>query len=71
MRRCRQLTGACTVNAVFDLADGPLVVKVKEHSEGPFYWVVTRLTVLEFTAGINVNASDHPHPTHEAALLGG
>lgn len=52
-------------------APGPLAVRVKEPSIGLFYWVVTRLSADEYTADQKVEASDHPYPTHEAAMDAG
>ncbi len=53
------------------VALGPLTVRVKEPAEGLFYWVVSRLSADEHGADTHVNASDHPYPTHEAALNAG
>lgn len=50
---------------------GPLAVRVNEPSIGLFYWVVTRLSADEHTADLRVEASDHPYPTHEAAMSAG
>jgi hypothetical protein len=50
---------------------GPLSVRVKEPSDGLFYWVVTQLSAEEHTADIPIDTSDHPYPTHEAALSAG
>jgi len=44
---------------------------VKEPSIGLFYWVVTRLSADEHTADQRIEASDHPYPTHEAAMDAG
>lgn len=52
-------------------APGPLAVRVNEPSIGLFYWVVTRLSADEHTADLRVEASDHPYPTHEAAMHAG
>ena len=52
-------------------AAGPLAVRVKEPSEGLFYWVVTQLSAEEHLADLPVDSSDHPYPTHEAALRAG
>ena len=49
----------------------PLAVRVKEPTMGLFYWVVTELASREHEADRRVDASDHPYPTHEAALLAG
>lgn len=38
---------------------------------GLFYWVVMRLSADEHTADQRVEASDHPYPTHEAAMDAG
>lgn len=53
------------------LAPGPLLVRVKEPSVGLFYWVVSQLSEKENAPDIRVDASDHPYPTHEAALHAG
>jgi hypothetical protein len=58
-------------SAVVPTAPGPLAVRVKEPSVGLFYWVVTRLSADEHTADQRVEASDHPYPTHEAAMDAG
>lgn len=50
---------------------GPLSVRVKEPSDGLFYWVVTQLSPEEHTADTPIDTSDHPYPTHEAALRAG
>jgi hypothetical protein len=52
-------------------ADLPLTLKVREPSAGLFYWVVTQLTPEEHLADLRLGASDHPYPTHEAALNAG
>ena len=59
------------MSAVFPQAPGPLAVRVKEPSVGLFYWVVTQLSAEEHTADLRIDGSDHPYPTHEAALLAG
>jgi len=53
------------------LAPGPLAVRVKEPSAGLFYWVVTQLSTDEHEADVRIEGSDHPYPTHEAALHAG
>ena len=50
---------------------GPLSVRVKERSAGLFYWVVTQLSPEEHIADLPIDTSDHPYPTHEAALQAG
>ena len=50
---------------------GPLSVRVKEPSDGLFYWVVTQLSPEEHMADLAIDASDHPYPTHEAAMRAG
>lgn len=57
------------MNAV--AASRALSVRVKEPSVGLFYWVVTALADRENDADLKVDASDHPYPTHEAALQAG
>jgi hypothetical protein len=59
------------MSAVFPAAPGPLAVRVKEPSIGLFYWVVTQLSAEEHTADLRIDGSDHPYPTHEAALQAG
>jgi hypothetical protein len=59
------------MSAVFPLSDGPLAVKVQEPTAGLFYWVVTQLSAEEHQADRRIDASDHPYPTHEAALNAG
>jgi hypothetical protein len=59
------------MSAVFPEAPGPLAVRVKEPSAGLFYWVVTQLSAEEHTADLRIDGSDHPYPTHEAALQAG
>lgn len=49
----------------------PLSVRVKEPSAGLFYWVVTQLSDQEHMADRRIDSSDHPYPTHEAAMLAG
>lgn len=50
---------------------GPLFVRVREPSDGLFYWVVTQLSPEEHTADRAIDTSDHPYPTHEAAMRAG
>ncbi|WP_431097504.1 hypothetical protein [Polaromonas aquatica] len=59
------------MSAVFPEVPGPLAVRVKEPSAGLFYWVVTQLSAEEHTADLRIDGSDHPYPTHEAALQAG
>jgi hypothetical protein len=59
------------VSSVAPTTHGPLAVRVKEPSVGLFYWVVMRLSADEHTADQRVEASDHPYPTHEAAMDAG
>lgn len=60
-----------SMGPVTPTAPGPLAVRVKEPSIGLFYWVVTRLSADEHTADQRVEGSDHPYPTHEAAMDAG
>ena len=50
---------------------GLLSVRVNEPSEGLFYWSVTQLSDQDHSADLCIDASDHPYPTHEAALSAG
>ena len=59
------------MSAVVPDAPGPLAVRVKEPSAGLFYWVVTQLSAQEHMADLRIEGSDHPYPTHEAALQAG
>ena len=59
------------MSALMPLSSQPLQVRVKEPSEGLFYWVVNQLAEKENTPDARVDGSDHPYPTHEAAMLAG
>lgn len=59
------------VSATMPLSSQPLLVRVKEPAAGLFYWVVTQLAEKEDVPDVRVDASDHPYPTHEAAMLAG
>lgn len=59
------------MTAALQTGSGPLAVRVKEPSLGLFYWVVTQLSTDERHADVRINASDHPYPSHEAALTAG
>ena len=59
------------MNAPVSQLNGPLAVRIKEPSDGLFYWVVTQLAGREHEPDLRIDASDHPYPTHEAALTAG
>lgn len=59
------------MSTVMRMGTGPLTLRVKEPSLGLFYWVVTQLSLDERKADRRIDASDHPYPTHEAALQAG
>ena len=59
------------MNAPVSGLSGPLALRVKEPSSGLFYWVVTQLAGREHEPDLKIDASDHPYPTHEAALSAG
>jgi hypothetical protein len=59
------------MSAFIPLSSQPLLVRVKEPSVGLFYWVVTQLAEKEDIPDVRVDGSDHPYPTHEAAMLAG
>lgn len=59
------------MSALMPLSSQPLQVRVKEPSEGLFYWVVNQLAEKENAPDVRVDGSDHPYPTHEAAMLAG
>lgn len=50
------------------MGTGPLAVRVKEPSPGLFFWFVTQLAAQEHMADVCIDASDHPYPSHEAAM---
>ncbi|MDB5930057.1 MAG: hypothetical protein JWR60_1764 [Polaromonas sp.] len=50
------------------LSSGALAVWVKEPSPGLFFWVVTQASADAHTGDVCIDASDHPYPTHDAAL---
>lgn len=49
-------------------SSGPLRVQVKERSPGLFSWMVTQLPLSEHDVELCIDASDHPYPSHEAAM---
>ena len=59
------------MSALMSLSSQPLQVRVKEPTEGLFYWVVSQMAEKEDTPDVRVDASDHPYPTHEAAMMAG
>ena len=59
------------MSAFVPLSSQPMLVRVKEPTVGLFYWVVTQLAEKEDIPDVCVDASDHPYPTHEAAMLAG
>lgn len=59
------------MSAFVPLSSQPLLVRVKEPTAGLFYWVVTQLAEKDDIPDVRVDASDHPYPTHEAAMLAG
>jgi glycerate-2-kinase len=59
------------MSAFMPLTSQPLLVRVKEPVAGLFYWVVTQMAEKEDIPDVRVDASDHPYPTHEAAMLAG
>ena len=51
------------------IASDSLNLRVEESSPGLFFWIVTQLSsAQEQAAEVRVDASDHPYPSHEAAL---
>ena len=59
------------MSAFMPLSSQPVLVRVKEPAAGLFYWVVTQLAEKVDVPDVRVDASDHPYPTHEAAMLAG
>lgn len=59
------------MNAPVSQLNGPLALRVKEPSNGLFYWVVTQLPGREHEPDVRIDESDHPYPTHEAAQTAG
>lgn len=49
-------------------ASDPLRVQVKERSPGLFSWMVTQLPLSEHDVELCIDPSDHPYPSHEAAM---
>jgi hypothetical protein len=47
---------------------GPLSLRVKEPSPGLFFWVLTQLSAQEHISDVCLDTSDHPYPSHEAAM---
>ncbi len=50
---------------------GPFSVRVEERSMGLYYWVLSQLSDKPQAGDLRIDASDHPYPTHEAALRAG
>ena len=50
---------ACT-----SVSSSALNVRVEESSPGLFFWIVTQLSAQEHAGEV----SDHPYPSHEAAM---
>ena len=54
---------ACT-----NVSSSALNVRVEESSPGLFFWIVTQFSVQELAGEVHIDASDHPYPSHEAAM---
>ena len=54
---------ACT-----SVSSSALNVRVEESSPGLFFWIVTQLSAQEHAGEVRIDASDHPYPSHEAAM---
>ena len=61
-------TGACPVTAHSRISSSALNVRVEESSPGLFFWIVTQLSGQEQSGEVRIDASDHPYPSHEAAM---
>ena len=40
----------------------------KNRRRGFFFWIVTQLSAQEQAGEVRIDASDHPYPSHEAAM---
>lgn len=57
------------MTARVSIAFDSLNLRVEESSPGLFFWIVTQLSsAQEQAAEVRVDASDHPYPSHEAAM---
>ena len=45
-----------------------LNVRVEESSPGLFFWIVTQLSTQDQSDEVRIDASDHPYPSHDAAM---
>ncbi|MDB5886539.1 MAG: hypothetical protein JWR74_2710 [Polaromonas sp.] len=50
------------------LSSASLKLRVEESSPGLFFWIVTQLSAQEQAAEVCIDTSDHPYPSHEAAM---
>jgi hypothetical protein len=50
------------------ISSGVLNLRVEESSPGLFCWIVTQLSAQEQAGEVCIDASDHPYPSHEAAM---
>lgn len=58
------------MTALLPAPGGPLFVAVSEPSPGLYVWDITQLSIHE-GAFKCIGSSDHPYPTHDAALTVG
>lgn len=50
------------------VSSSALNVRVEESSPGLFFWIVTQLSAHGQASEVCIDASDHPYPSHEAAM---
>ena len=50
------------------LSSGALRLRVEESSPGLYFWIVTQLSGQGQAGEVCIDASDHPYPSHDAAL---
>lgn len=51
------------------ISSSALQVRVEESSPGLFYWIVAQLSTHGLAGEeVRIDASDHPYPSHEAAM---
>ena len=51
-----------------NIVAGALVLRVEEESPGLYFWTVTQGSPTDRRTHVCIDASDHPYPTHDAAL---
>ena len=63
---------ACSDHSVYsdhsDMPASALNVRVEESSPGLFFWIVTQLSAQDQLSEVRIDVSDHPYPSHDAAM---